>query len=303
MGFENNLQTKNSQKSMKAVLKQTPQRTKTQDEKETLTDKEIESLKSDLLMNMEDMSFVTKLIERIKFRTLNKKRVYAAFLAFEDALPKYLALELYQNLIKALKLQGEDFLKDKDTLIVLTEDHTQLKEIVETTQSWSAEKGKTFNKTNSALIEFLPRLSRKQELNASDILDIPVVQEYKCKGLCLDQKLMFQKQMNLVKKLSFAIVDNMESELKECSHETRVEAWKELIEPLFESLLPGYVTDQAVSRKNKLETLMRVSFRRMTHLKRNSSTVEIENVLGNTFDGKASKLTDVSSMFSLIFKY
>jgi len=169
----------------------------------------------------------------------------------------------------------EDIFGYADDILVLCEDVEQLKACIRIIENWSVKNSLIINKKKSAIVEFLPRKSKKTFLKSGDsFLNYPIVDKYKYLGCWLSSKLSLTEHTNHIsKKLGF-IRSKLSPILHHSSLEFRKNMWQMFIFPLFQFALPLYAVEDSVCNKEKLCAKFRGSFKTMTGLKKT-----VENTL------------------------
>ena len=74
----------------------------------------------------------------------------------------------------------------------------------------------------------------------------------------------------------------------------RKNLWQTFIQPLFEFILPLYHREKAMTRKEKIQTALRNTFKSFTSLKKTVKTELIEDLIGYNIDERSNELQQIS---------
>ena len=137
-------------------------------------------------------------------------------------------------------------------------------------------------------MEFTNRRSRKTILKIDDTFrDYPIVNKYKYLGTWLDPKLELKSQTQFIEKK----VNFMKSKLGPClynsSLELRKNLWQVFVVPLFEFALPIYYFEDAITKKQKMQGILRRSFKNFTGLGKTVDNQLIEELMGYNLSSRS----------------
>ena len=169
--------------------------------------------------------------------------------------------------LSKLPIPMDDIFAYADDILVLCESKLTLDACIDIIEKWSEENHLKINKKKSAILEFTHRRSRTTEIKTGETFrNYPIVDKYKYLGTWLDQKLKLDPQMQFIdKKTNF-----MKHKLNPCLYNATLDArknlWQVFVVPLFEFTLPLYYYEESVSKKHKLDQILRGSFKSFTGL-------------------------------------
>ncbi|MBC7088764.1 MAG: hypothetical protein H5T96_09920, partial [Tissierellales bacterium] len=182
-----------------------------------------------------------------------------------------------------------------DDIMVLCEDQKTLMKIIEVIEEWSKENNMKINKSKSAILEFKHRMKRKSDLEIGDnILGYPIVGEYKYLGTWFNQKLTMSTQIKHIEKNMNFIRTKLSPALYNSSLDLRKNLWQVFVCPSIEFLLPLYSYEEAITNREKIQTLVRNSYRSYTGLKGNTSKDLLESLMGYNIDERSKELKYIS---------
>ena len=95
--------------------------------------------------------------------------------------------------------------------------------------------------------------------------DYPIVDKYKYLGTWLSQKLMINPQIEFIEKRVNFIKHKLGPFLYNATFDLRKNLRKVFV-PLFEFTLPTYFYEESLTKKRKLEQVLRSSFKKFTGL-------------------------------------
>ena len=199
-------------------------------------------------------------------------------------------------LLELSKILGvDDILAYADDILILCENQSLLHKCIDIIERWSHENNLKINKKKSAVLEFINRRNRITQLNLGESFrGYPVVDKYKYLGTWLSQKLTADPQIQfLEKKVNF-----MKHKLSPClynaSLDMRKNMWQVFVLPLFEFTLPIYFYEEAVTRKLRLEKILRHSFKSFTGLGKTVETKLIDELMGYSLQARSKHIQYVS---------
>jgi len=162
-------------------------------------------------------------------------------------------------------------------------------------EEWSKENNLKINKKKSAIMEFMHRRSRTTQMKVENSYrDYPILDNYKYLGTWLSQKLELDPQIQfLEKKINF-----MKHKLNPCLYnatlELRKNLWQVFVVPLFEFALPIYFSEEAKTKRQKLERVLRGSFKNFTGLAKTVDTQLIDDLMGYNLEDRSKQIQYIS---------
>jgi len=189
----------------------------------------------------------------------------------------------------------EDILAYADDILILCEDIPTLNKCIDIIERWSTENNLKINKKKSAIMEFINRRSKKTSFKIGDShRDYPIVGEYKYLGTWLSHKLDLEPQIQFInKKVNF-----MKHKLSPCLYnatlELRKNLWQVFVLPLFEFTIPIYYYEKSITKKQRLESIIRKSFKSFTGLGKTVETKLIEDLMGYNIQRRSQHIKYIS---------
>ena len=93
----------------------------------------------------------------------------------------------------------DDIFAYADDILVLCDDLDTLKRCIQTIEQWSETNNLKINRNKSAILEFVHRRSKKQQLIINEnFMEYPIVSQYKYLGTWLNQKLTLDTHLEAV---------------------------------------------------------------------------------------------------------
>jgi len=176
-----------------------------------------------------------------------------------------------------------------DDLFVLCYSKSNMRKVIQTIKTWSIENNLNLNESKSGVMEFLPRQGGNLTLNIGQEFEgIPIVACYKYLDVWIDQKLTMELQIEHIKSKSDWISIKMWHLLKRISLDYRKNLWTILIRPLFDQISILYYCERAKCHKEKVDTLLRYTFRKFTLLKKNVPTYIVDDLMDYKMDERAN---------------
>lgn len=185
----------------------------------------------------------------------------------------------------------DNILAYADDILILCEDLDTLIQCMNIVERWSTENNLKINKKKSAILEFVKRRAGKTLLTVGNHLrGYPIVKNYKYLGTLLSQKLELEPQMQFIKKKVNFMKFKLNPMLYNASLELRKNLWQVFVLPLFEFTIPIYSYEEAATKRDKLERLMRNTFKSFTGLKNTVDTKLIEELMGYSLKERSEYL-------------
>ncbi len=196
--------------------------------------------------------------------------------------------DLYKNL-DSIDVNPEDQMGFADDIHILCYNENNLRRVIREVRSWSQENNLAINEQKSGIMEYLPRHGPgKVTLNIGDTFEgIPVVACYKYLGMWVDQKLTMELQLEHIKKKAEWISIRLWPILNKVSLQYCKNLWTVLIRPLFEQLTILYSLERSKTNQNRVENLLRYTFRKFTILKKNVPRKIIDDLMQFNIEGRA----------------
>jgi hypothetical protein len=190
----------------------------------------------------------------------------------------------------------EDIFAYADDVLVICEDLDTLQKCIQIIERWSDANNMKINKTKSAILEFVHRYKRTTTLTIGDTLHgYPIVSQYKYLGTWLNQKLTIDTQIeHIIRKTNF-IRSRLTPSLYNATLDFRKNLWQIFILPLYEFALPLYYYEEAVTKKRRMNLLLRKSFKSYTGLKKNVETLLIEDLMTYDLESRSQYIQYVST--------
>ena len=202
---------------------------------------------------------------------------------------------LLRELNEILGIQFEDILAYADDILILCENKSLLNKCIDIVEEWSQKNNLKINKSKSGIIEFRHRRNRKTVLETGQTFrEYPILDKYKYLGTWLSNKIELDPQLQFINnKVNF-----MKSKLNPClynaSLEFRKNLWQVFVVPLFEFILPIYSSEEARTKKEDAEKILRRSFKSFTGLGKNVETDLINELMGYNLNERSKHVKYVS---------
>jgi len=180
-----------------------------------------------------------------------------------------------------------DILAYADDHLILCDSIEELEKAISTVKSWCQKANILLNPTKSGILEVVPRRGKISLDVGTKISDIPVVQSYRYLGLLLDGKLTGDLHIQQMNKKIYFLNEKLAPLLTKVSLDYRINLWKALVRPLYNSSI-AIMYHNNLTRINKLESNMRMSFKRFVGL----SITTSNSVLNCLIDFNIKKLAD-----------
>jgi hypothetical protein len=203
--------------------------------------------------------------------------------------------EMYELLEREVGISKEDMMGYADDVLILCSSIDQLRKVIAVVEEWSLKNNLRLNPKKSGVLEFLPRMGKKLGYLSigSTISGIPVVGSYKYLGLLVDGKLTIDGHLeHIAKKAEFQAL-KLWPLLKNTSLDFRINLWTVLIRPLFEMLICLYETERKTNRE-KIENLIRKTFRKFTLLKNNIKKSTIHSLMRFDFERRVREVSQLA---------
>ena len=124
--------------------------------------------------------------------------------------------------------------------------------------------------------------------------EIFVVTDYKYLGLIVDQKLTMTKQMKHIEDKSNYQVIKLWPILKAFSLDERINLWTILIRPFFEMLIFPYYAERSITNIERLQTLIRKTFKKFCLLSKNVDNETVNRLLDFDFTQRAADVVEIT---------
>jgi len=161
-----------------------------------------------------------------------------------------------------------------DDVMIICDSLDQLKGCIEFLEKWALENNLPINHSKSGIVHFQSR--RGPNLTSLKMVGkYEVMEEYRYLGCVLNRRLSLKPQQKLIEKKIGYIRSKLLPVLYSGSLDLRRNLWQCFAQPLFEFTLPLLSFDGSKSNVQKLQTLVRNSFRAFTLLSR---TTKVEDV-------------------------
>jgi hypothetical protein len=189
----------------------------------------------------------------------------------------------------------DDIFAYADDIMILCDKLETLDECVDIIENWSIDNNMKINKTKSAILEFIHRKKRITNLTIGENRrGYPIVSEYKYLGTWLNQKLTMDSQIKqIIKKTNF-LREKLTPFLYTSSLDMRKNLWQMFICPSYEFLLPLYSFEQAKTKRTKVETLVRKSFKSYTGLKKTVESSLIDKLMAYNIQSRSKQIQYIS---------
>ena len=189
----------------------------------------------------------------------------------------------------------KDIFAYADDVLVIFDDLETLRKCCKIIESWSNDNNLQINRNKSAILEFVHRRGRETYLKVGDYwMGFPIVDKYKYLGTWLNQKLTMDTQISHIQKKTYFIRSKLSPALYNASLGLRKNLWQIFVVPMYEFLLPLFFHEQVEIRKQKIDQMMRMSFKAYTGLKKTINNSIVEDLMGYNLIKRASILHHIS---------
>jgi hypothetical protein len=200
---------------------------------------------------------------------------------------------LLHKLQEELHINLEDLLSYADDTLIICDSPYEVRNVIQTIKSWSAENNLKLNEKKSGIVEFLHRKS-KPCLKIDSIDGFPVCKEYRYLGLKLSNKLYMKDQLAFIWWKAKEIQRQLYPFLSSADLDTRKSMWQTFIQPLIEFILPLYKWESAKCHRDKADSIIRGTFKLFTGLNSKTSNEIVDLLSGYNFKLRAQLIYIVS---------
>ena len=160
---------------------------------------------------------------------------------------------------------------------------------------WCDDNNLSINKKKSAILEFCGRRSKKSVLNTDETLNgFPIVESYKYLGTWLNKKLTLADQIKQILNKTYFIRNRLSPALYNASLDFRKNLWQIFVLPMYEFALPIYSAECTTSWREKLNKLLRASFRSYVGLKKTVKLDMLTKLMGYSLEERSTQLKHIS---------
>ena len=205
--------------------------------------------------------------------------------------------DLYRLLEDKVGICFLDILGYADDIFILCTSPEQLRIVIRTVSEWSEVNNLKLNAKKSGIVEFLHRAGKQKNFlqTGTKFEGIPVVSCYKYLGLWINAKLTTDAHLEQISKKVEIQTLKLWPLLKNVSLDFRINLWTVYVRPLFEMVI-GLYEEEGKSNRNKIESLIRKTFRKFTLLKKNVSKKVIVALMDFNFENRVKEVSEITKI-------